>query len=45
MKQQLGAVRSSPFVSQKMAAVNGKPNQDLDYLRELIEAGKVVVTV
>ena len=31
----------SPFVSQKLAPVNDKPNQDLDFLTELIEAGEV----
>ena len=32
---------TSLFVSQKMIPVNDKPNQDLDFLRELIQAGKV----
>ena len=43
--QQLKAVLSSPFVSQKMVPVNDKPNQDLDYLKELIEAGRVTPAI
>ena len=39
--QQLRAALVSPFVSQKMVPVNDKPNEYLDDLRELIEAGKV----
>lgn len=41
MTQQLKAVALSPFVSQRLAPVNDKPNQDLEHLRELAEAGKV----
>ena len=41
MIQQLKCGLLSPFVSQRLAPVNDKPNQDLDFLRELIEAGKL----
>lgn len=43
--QQLKCVLLSPFVSQRLAPVNDKPNQDLDFLRELIEAGKVTPVI
>jgi NADPH:quinone reductase-like Zn-dependent oxidoreductase len=39
--QQLKAAVLSPFVSQRMVPVNDKPNQDLHYLKELIESGQV----
>lgn len=45
MAQQFKAVLWSPFVSQRLAPVNDKPNQDLDFLRELIEAGKVTPVI
>ncbi len=45
MTQQLKAVALSPFVSQKMVPVNDKPNQDLDYLKGLIEAGRVTPVI
>jgi len=44
-KQQLKTTLLSPFVPQTMKAVNDKPNQDLDELRDLIEAEKVVPVV
>ena len=45
LAHQLRAVRSSPFVSRKMVAVDNKPNKDLDFLKELIEAGKVTPVI
>lgn len=41
MAQQFKCALLSPFVSQTLAPVNDKSNQDLDFLRELIEAGRV----
>ena len=43
--QQLKSALLSPFVSQKMVPVNDKPNEYLDDLRELIEAGKVTPVI
>ncbi len=45
MALQFKATLLSPFVSQRLAPVNDKPNQDLDFLRELIEAGKVTPVI
>jgi len=45
MAQQFKAALLSPFVSQRLAPVNDKPNQDLDFLRELTEAGKVTPVI
>lgn len=45
MKQQLKAALLSPLVSQKMAAVNDKPNKDLNFLNELLEAEKVTPVI
>ncbi len=41
MTHQLKASLTSLFVSQKMSPVNDKPNRDLDFLKELIETGKI----
>jgi NADPH:quinone reductase-like Zn-dependent oxidoreductase len=35
----------SPFVSQRLAPVNDKPNQDLPFLMGLIEAGVVTPVI
>jgi len=43
--QQLKATLLSPFVSQKMVPVNDKPNQDLDYLKGQIEAGRITPVI
>ena len=43
--QQLKCTLISPFVSQKLAPVNDKPNKDLDVLSELIESGKITPTI
>jgi len=43
--QQLKAAALSPFVSQKMVPVNDKPNKDLHYMKELIEAGEVTPVI
>jgi NADPH:quinone reductase-like Zn-dependent oxidoreductase len=43
--QQLKAVSLSPFVSQELVAVNDKPNQDLEFLNELIGAGHVTPVI
>ena len=43
--QQLKAALLSPFVSQKLVPVNDKPNQDLRFLKELIEAGQVTPVI
>ena len=44
--QILGAILLSPFVSQRMAPVTMVPNKgDLEFLKELIEAGKVTPVV
>ena len=45
MMQQLKAVAVSPFVSQHLVAVNDVPNQDLAFLTELIESGKVTPVI
>jgi NADPH:quinone reductase-like Zn-dependent oxidoreductase len=39
--QQLKALAMSPFVGQKLVPVNDKPNQNLDFLSELLEAGEI----
>jgi NADPH:quinone reductase-like Zn-dependent oxidoreductase len=41
MLQQLKCVLFSPFISQRLAPVNDKPNKDLPFLMGLIEAGAV----
>lgn len=44
--QLLKGILLSPFVSQRIAAVTGKPNkEDLQVLRELIEAGQVTPVI
>ena len=44
--QIIGGMLMSPFVSQRLAPVAGRPNgDDMDCLRELIEAGKVVPVI
>ena len=45
MAQQLKCALLSPFVSQRLAPVNDKPNQDLPFLIGLIEAGAVTPVV
>ena len=42
---QLEAVLLSPFVGQTLAAVNDKPNEDLDFLNELIDGGRIVPVI
>ena len=42
---QLKAVALSPFVSQRLVAVNDKPNQDLGFLNELIESGQITPVI
>jgi NADPH:quinone reductase-like Zn-dependent oxidoreductase len=41
MTRQLKCALLSPFISQRLAPVNDKPNQDLPFLMGLIEAGVV----
>ena len=41
MPLQFKASLFSPFEGQTLAPVNDELNQDLDFLRELIEAGKI----
>lgn len=41
LTQQIKAMAMSPFVSQKLSAVNDKPNRDLAALKALIEEGKM----
>ena len=43
--QQLKAVLTSPFVGQKLVPVNDKPNQDLDFLSGLLEAGEIAPVI
>ncbi len=43
--QQLKAVALSPFVSQNLVPVNDDPNQDLTFLSELIESGKLTPVI
>lgn len=43
--QQLKAVLTSPFVRQKLVPVNDKPNQDLDFLSGLLEAGEIAPVI
>ena len=44
--QIIRGVLTSPFVSQRLAPVSGRPSgDDLDYLKDLIEAGKVVPVI
>ena len=45
MAQQLKAAATSPFVSQNLVPVNDAPNQDLTFLTELIESGKVTPVI
>ena len=45
MTQQLKAAATSPFVSQNLVPVNDAPNQDLTFLTELIESGKVTPVI
>jgi len=45
MIQQLKCVLLSPFVSQRLAPVNDKPNQDLPFLMGLVEAGVVTPVI
>ena len=42
---QLKAVALSPFVSQRLVAVNDKPNRDLGFLNELIESGQITPVI
>ena len=35
----------SPFVGQKLVPVNDKPNQDLDFLSGLLEAGEITPVI
>ncbi|MFA9563594.1 MAG: zinc-binding dehydrogenase, partial [Acidimicrobiales bacterium] len=39
------AVALSPFVSQRLVAVNDKPNRDLGFLNELIESGQITPVI
>ena len=41
----LMAVLTSPFVRQKLVPVNDKPNQDLDFLSGLLEAGEIAPVI
>jgi len=43
--QQLKAGLTSPFVSQRLVAVNDKPNQDLDFLSQLLEAKEMTPVI
>jgi len=43
--QQLKAALTSPFVGQKLVPVNDKPNQDLDFLSGLLEAGEITPVI
>jgi len=45
MLQQLECALLSPFVSQRLAPVNDKPNKDLPFLMGLIEAGKLTPVI
>jgi len=45
MTQQLKCALLSPFVSQQLAPVNDKPNQDLPFLMGLVEAGVVTPVI
>jgi NADPH:quinone reductase-like Zn-dependent oxidoreductase len=45
MLPQLKCSLLSPFVRQTLAPVNDKPNQDLDFLKELIESGEVTPVI
>ena len=42
---QLKAVLVSPFVSQRLAAVNDKPNRDLEFLNQLIDTGRLTPVI
>jgi len=43
--QQLKAAATSPFVSHNLIAFNDAPNQDLTFLTELIESGKLTPVI
>ena len=45
LKQQLKMTLLSPLVSANLKPVNDKPNQDLDVLRDLIEADEIVPVI
>jgi NADPH:quinone reductase-like Zn-dependent oxidoreductase len=42
---QLKAVLVSPFVRQRLAAVNDKPNRDLEFLNQLIDTGRLTPVI